>query len=354
MIDSYVFYKDKLGKEYQDVFDQIEMYVQSQNVDDDTVEEHLGELLDIFLNAEEEGRPVQEITGRNLEQFCKAFCSEFSAKNRILYIADWVKSISKVFVVISVLDIIFEVFIAEDTGRLDIWENVLDINTSAYLIGIGAACLLTVFTNLLVRHIMFKRKQISIKRLRTVSCIGVILEFLIIVYLLGVNDSEFFNCPSWVILASACIYLVLYYVLYGRRVKRQKVKFIELVQAESQRDIPEEMEKKFKKARKKNLKKGKGELSLEEFIYKEEKECSRLEKSRLFYYVLPLICTAAAFVVTLFLDGFEGGADMLIFILITLGVEYPIMLGIWRISQFGVRERRAWIKEKREEINQRR
>lgn len=55
MKDSYIFYKDKLGKEYLAVFEQVELYVLSRNVDESAIEERLGELLDIFLSTEAAG-----------------------------------------------------------------------------------------------------------------------------------------------------------------------------------------------------------------------------------------------------------------------------------------------------------
>ena len=82
MKDSYVFYKDKLNEEYRTVFDQIEMYVISQNIDENTVEDRLGELLDIFLSAGESGKDVHKITGNDLEHFCKTFCSDISCSEQ--------------------------------------------------------------------------------------------------------------------------------------------------------------------------------------------------------------------------------------------------------------------------------
>lgn len=85
MRDSYVLYKDRLNDEYRIVFDQVEMYVLSQNIEDAAIEERLGELLDIFFSAMERGKPVSEITDTRLESFCKTFCSDFGVKNRILH-----------------------------------------------------------------------------------------------------------------------------------------------------------------------------------------------------------------------------------------------------------------------------
>jgi DNA-binding ferritin-like protein (Dps family) len=69
MKDSYFFYKDKLQGEYKTAFDQVEIYVNAQNIDELTCEDRLGSLLDMLLSAQEAGRPVQKVVGSNMEQF---------------------------------------------------------------------------------------------------------------------------------------------------------------------------------------------------------------------------------------------------------------------------------------------
>lgn len=134
MKDSYIFYTDKLNREYKAAFDEVELYVQSQNIDESTLEERLGELLDIFLSAQERGRPVTQITGNSMEQFCETFCSDFSAKNRIYHIADMFASIAWVLLFVSLLDVVFPEAEAADAGGL--WYAASSVNLSGYLVGI--------------------------------------------------------------------------------------------------------------------------------------------------------------------------------------------------------------------------
>lgn len=351
MKDSYIFYTDKLDKEYLNVFEQIELYVLSQNVDDDTREERLGELLDIFLSASKAGKPVQKIVGNDLEQFCKTFCSDFGVKNRILFILDWMKSIAKVFVFISILDLVFPEPDVMPGGEASMWERFSSVNISGYLIGIFCAGMLAVVSNLVICNIMFRKKQISMKILKAASVTGAVLGFAIIYFFLSLNSVRLFECPVWLVLALSCVYLCIYYVLWGRHVKRDKVKFLDLVQEESHRGFPKEMEKKYEKARRKSLKKGRGDLSVETFLEREEKECDRTEKLRFFYYILPLIVIGSAFLTTWKMDGFDGVTDALIFLAINMVIQYSLMLGIWKIVKMGAREKREWIKKKREEIS---
>lgn len=350
MKDSYVFYTDKLGKEYLDVFEQIEMYVQSQNVDDHTKEERMGELLDIFLSAEKMGKPVHKITGNDLEQFCETFCSDFGVKNRILFVLDWMKSIAKVLVFVSVLDLLFPESAEVSGSGASAWEHFSSLNISGYFIGIFTAGVLAMILNIVLRRIMFKKKQISMKILKAASALTAVLGFVIIFYFMELNSLRLLNCPVWLVFGISVIYLCLHYLLRGRHMKREKVKFFDLVQEGSHKEFAEEMEKKYEKARKKNLKKGKGELSVGTFLEKEEKNCNRTEKMKCFYYILPLIVIGSAFLTTWKIHGFDGVTDAMIFIAVNLVIQYTLMTGIWKITWIGVKERREWIREKRDEI----
>ena len=79
-------------------------------------------------------------------------------------------------------------------------------------------------------------------------------------------------------------------------------------------------------------------------------DCDRIEKMRYLYYILPVVVCVAAVVVTYMLDGFDGKADLAVFVAVILGVEYLILLPMWRIVKFGVAQRRIWLREKREEM----
>lgn len=347
MRDSYMFYKDKLSKEYRTVFDQVEMFAMSQNVNEAMLEERLGELLDIFLAAQEAGKPILQITGNNIEKFCKTFCSDFNIKNRILHILDWFKSIAKILVFISILELIFAFFETEK-GTFDPLNCVSSLNLSGYIIGILISGIFAMIANIILRRIMFKTKRMSMILLRAVSCAVAILSFLLI-FLLWDNVAMF-NVPVWRILVLSCLYLLLYYLLYGRNIKRHKIRFSDVVRDQIRKDMSKEMSTKYEKVRKKSLKKGKGELTFEAFLDNEEKECIKFEKTKYFYYLFPLVLIIVFTLGTYFTDGFDSVWDMAIFVSILAVLEYPLMLGFWKLFHTGFEERLAWIREKRNDM----
>lgn len=352
MKDSYAFYKDKLNAEYKPVFEQVEMYILTQNIDESTTEGRLGDLLDTFLSAQDAGKPVQKIVGNNIEQFCKTFCSDFGIKNRILRILDWLKSIAWLFVVISVIDMLWLVFDVADTGEIDLWHSVSSLNISMYFTSIILFSALFTITNIVIRSVMFKKKRISMGILKAIICAEAFIGFCGIFMIITFSKVSLFDVPTWIVALISGIYLLIYYPMFGKRIKRQKIKLSDLVQDDVQTELSDFMEKRFEKAKKKNLRKGKGELTLAAYLDDEEKSCNRSERLKLFYSVLPLAVTAIAYIITYLIDGFETVTDSILFIIIILSVEYSILWGLWKIVKQGIETRRAWIHAKRNELEQ--
>ena len=350
MKDSYVFYKNKLDTEYKAVFEQVETYVLTQNIDDSTAEERLSELLDIFLSAQNARKPVQKIVGINLEVFCKTFCSDFGFKNRVFRILDWLKIIAWVLVIISAIDVLWLLLDATNNEYIDFWHLISSMNISMYFSAVIIMGALLIITNIVVRHIMFKTKQISMSVFKAINSIEAGVSCCAIFALFQSNSINLFDAPTWIVALISSIYLLIYYLLFGKRIKRQKVKFSDLVQNDVNTEFSTFMEKRFEKAKRKSLKKGKGELTLEAFLDNEEKFNRRTERQKLFYMLLPIGNTILAYITTCMTSGFETLTDSIIFVLVMLAVECPLLWGLWKIIKSGIDGRKAWINVKREEL----
>ena len=98
----------------------------------------------------------------------------------------------------------------------------------------------------------------------------------------------------------------------------------------------------FQKKNKRLLSKGKEAVSLEAFLAEEEKECEKAEKLKWFYYVAPIVITILCSIAV----PFEELIDAVLFAGILLAVEYGIMIAFWKLSLFGIREKRKWIAKK--------
>ncbi len=350
MNESYSFYTDKLKGEYRETFSRIELYVGTKYIDDLTKEEYLSDLLDIFLTAQSEGKPVQKITGSNLDRFCKTFCSGYGLKNRVLDFLDSIKSLIWVIFAFTLIDMLFLILDYTNGIQADFWHSNSSINIPVYLIGLLIAVLVGYVTNLIVRNIMFRTKHISMTVLQSIYLL-VIVVVMILTFIIMNNNDNLWNIPNWVVMLISIVYLVPYYIFNYNRLKekkRNKAVFRDMLTRESEDVL---MEKRFQAANKKNTNKGKDKLTIEEFLIKEEKECRKTEKTKWFYFLIPIPITVIFFIGTWFFGGFETMADVLIFPLLLLIIQYVLMIVLWKITKSGVEQHKSWIDMKREQLS---
>ncbi|MEE1218734.1 MAG: DUF1048 domain-containing protein [Ruminococcus sp.] len=349
MRDSYAFYTDKLTGEYRTVFDKIEMYIGTQTCDDITKEDKLSQLLDMFLSAQEEGKPVHKIVGGSVEEFCKTFCSDFGFEGTMLNILDMFKTLAWCFIVLSVFDIISMDWSTAD----DFFTTLSSVNISGYIIGFVLSSVIGRIANSIMCKAMFKLKRLSVNFLKIASLLVSVLVFVGLVWVINSSKTDFISCPMWIVLVCSIVYLVLYYLINHERLKAEKkndIRFIDMVNQDLDEDLPKLMEEKYNTLNKRSIKRGKGELTMQAFLDKEEKDCDTIQKQKWLYYLMPMAITLIGFVSTYFTSGFDTVFDAVIFIAITLAIEFPIVLGIWRISKNGAIKRKAWIKYKREQL----
>lgn len=73
VFDDYKKYVNKLGKEYEDIFKKIEIYINGTTKISETEKNNcLLQVLDTFLSAQEEGRVAEEVTGSSLRKYCES------------------------------------------------------------------------------------------------------------------------------------------------------------------------------------------------------------------------------------------------------------------------------------------
>ena len=345
MKDSYLFYKDKLQGEYKNAFEQVEMYVNSESIDELTREDRLGSLLDMLLSAQEAGRPVEKVVGRNIEEFCKMFCSDMGIKNKIWHAMDILKTIAIIELICAVLDLF-----AVDWSKTDFWSMISTANASGYVFGFAACALIGYFTNFIVRFFMFKTQKLNMNLLKCIVDFMTGVSFAAAFVLLSSDKLNFFTCPLWAVMLVCAIYLVLYFILNHKRLrekKQPKIKFFDMVSEQSRVDYDSIMEKRYNTLNKRNLKKGKNALSMREFLDKEEKNCDKSDKMGWLFYGTP-----AVLVLAFLIDkDFDSTFDMLIFIALTFALEFAIMHFFFKITKQATKEKRAWIYAKRAELD---
>lgn len=345
MKDSYVFYKDKLQGEYKDAFDQVEMYVNCENIDRITCEDRLGSLLDMLLTAQESCRPVKKVVGDSIEDFCKMFCSDMGTQNKIWRVLDTLK-------VIAVIELVFAFFdlLSADWSETDFWSVVSNVNASGYLLGFAACIFIGYITHFAVRSFMFKRKKLNMNLLKGIETCMIVVSFIVGFSILSSDKLNFFTCPVWAVMLVSAVYLIFYFIFNRKRSsenKQQKVNFHDVVSEKVNADFDTIMEKRYNAFNKRNIKKGNGELSMREFLDNEEKDCEKSDKMDWLFYVTPIVITAVSF----FGTDFDSVFDMLFYIAIMLVGQYVIMHFFFKITKNTNNEKRAWIARKRNELD---
>ena len=357
MRDSYMLYMDKLQGEYKETFQKISTYVLSQNVDTDTVETQMGELLDTFLLAQEEGRPVEKIVGNNLEAFCKTFCSQFGWKNMIINLIDKWKIFAWLFVVVGGVEILFMILDAISGLEVDFWTYESTFNITGYILGIAVTIVIDTIVNIITVKLLFKKNLHKgvMKIINAIQIATLVICFIVVFGLLQVESFNLFKVPSWSLLVVGGVYLILYYWFNKERVKerkKNKVSLFGMMKEEIEKDtdveFQKEMQKQYEKKNAQMLKKGKEAWSWKEFVTYQEKEIQKAYKLKTFYDWLPIIITFPLGVLEYLNNGF--GIDLIIYVVILFVAEFLLIKGMWNILKGALDVKSAWVEVEKKKM----
>ena len=343
MKDSYLFYKEKLTGDYKTAFDQVEIYVNTQNTDELTCEDRLGSLLDMLLSAQEAGRPVQKVIGSSIEQFCKAFCSDMGTRNRVWHFLDTLKTIAFIELMCAVIDL----WSADWTGT-DFWSLLSTTNASGLVFGFAACALIGYITNFVVQRLMFKTKKLNMNLLKCIVFFMTGVTFAAVFGILSADQLNFIPCPLWIVLLVSAVYLVVYYILNHKRsseYKQPKVKFSELVA--QQVNFDSIMETRYQTLNKRSIKKGNGQLSMAAFLDNEEKECDKSDKLGWLFYGTPFVLTVGGLLTT----KFDTLFDLVMYAVLMLSITLLFMHFSFKSTKNTTAQKRAWIIAKRKELS---
>jgi DNA-binding ferritin-like protein (Dps family) len=346
MKDSYLFYKEKLTGDYKTAFDQVEIYVNAQNIDELTCEDRLGSLLDMLLSAQEAGRPVQKVIGSSIEQFCKAFCSDMGTRNRVWHFLDTLKTIAFIELMCAVIDL----WSADWTGT-DFRSLLSTTNASGLVFGFAACALIGYITNFVVQRLMFKTKKLNMNLLKCIVFFMTGVTFAAVFGILSADQLNFFPCPLWAVMGVSAIYLVIYYIFNHKRTaenKLPKVKFSDLVAQQTTLNLDSFMEKRYQTLNKRSIKKGRGALSMRDFLDNEEKECDKSDSLGWLFYGTPIVLTGLGLLTT----EFDTTFDMVLYLVLMLGIYFLFMHFSFKSTKKTTAQKRAWIIAKRNALDQ--
>jgi DNA-binding ferritin-like protein (Dps family) len=349
MLDSYGLYINQLQGEYRKVFQTICTYVEAKRIDQDALRERMEELLDVFLSAQEAGRPVTKIVGDDTERFCKNFCESFGWKNRLLSYLDDLCSLTWVVFIWSIAAIVFEWTEPGDGGNIDWLHLTADYNIGGVLLGLVLVFFLSGIVNETVQRVMFSLKKFSMNIITGIEIALFLLSVIGLILLATTDSSVIYNPPIWICILICAGYLILYQIGNRKRIqerKKHKISFFSMVASESEKTFPEEMQKTFTKQNQKRVKQGKAPLSWEEFIEDRRANCQKLRKWKWFYFVCPLIIAILCTVV--FFINENPSSEVVVFAITVLAAEYAVFLLFWTVETSAIKTTEKWIAKQTE------
>lgn len=326
MAFEYIWLTDKLKGEYKEAFDKVEIYANVRNIDEVTQNDMLMELLDLFLTAQAEEKPVSKLVGSDLESFCNSFFSSCSMKT---YLRSLPQKIYRFCWMILVLELIFYFGSEEEISLL---HGTVDV--SGYLCGIAVGVFVGLLCNVFIRPFLFRWKWLTSGKF---SAFVLLLTFGLIVAGVILLDGYILELPLFPLLLVTGVYIIIYIVArsiwryrsYGSIRKEKSLMensgFRQVKEGikEAVEEMPEELVARFHKKNEKRQKKGKERMTPEEYMEQLHRENVRARKGDyigpaiVILFVLGLIIQTAL-TSTLF--------DTLIFIAVMIAAEIPAML----------------------------
>ena len=334
MIDSYVLYADKLKGEYAETFKEIEFYCNTAGLDDDSREERLSELLDMFLNAQESGKSVKKIVGSDIAWFCKEFCSDIDFKSRLKVLAKTIKSLVWFMFVLAGLDLITVICDIVNGYDVSLFTSS-NTDVGKYTFGLIAMEVFAFLFNMLIIMIIHRFKKVPTKKQR----IGFYIltgGLAIAGYILAMIFMPPIKFPTFVTFVLCGVYLAVYYkfIVNKDRVKVSIFDRNEQTQAEYNSTAINE----FHRENEKRIKKGKAPKTPEEFVEKYRKLVKPSKLGKLSYIAYPLITVVACLLIE-----FDTTFDMIIFAIILSVVELLFARFFYKIDTTMVANAKSFI-----------
>ncbi len=326
---SYMFSEDKLEGEYKDAFRQIELYATMQQIDSNTENEMLMEIIDILLSAQEHKKPVEKIIGNDIEQFCEDFFKEHKWYHRVRDINE------------KLYTLMWFMFVFEILNLLGTEGTIINnLNTPSdigyYFLGFAEGVIIFAVLGLILKPLIFKFKWLSMGKVFIIDLVVTLLAVFGILFLIG--GADLFVVPAWASILIPFAYIVVYIIC--RAIKRYRHHgtifkeklpgekgFWGMVKEQAFNDhLAGEYKKRYDKINQKRSKKNKPSMTGEEFTEKIRRE-HKLSKATGKPVVALLIIMLIVIIVMVMID--DGIANGLFCMVVLAIAELPAMFIFW-------------------------
>lgn len=263
----------QLEGEYLDTYERAELYANLRNINSRVSEEMLGDLYDLLVSAQKDGRQIEGIIGSDLELFCKDYFSEYDIKTRL---AELPRTFFKCFLFVFIFEIVIMII-----DRTSIYDA--RINWFPYITGISAGSITQLFVWAVVKPLLFRFRRVRSIIYDIIILFVFVGSIILTGYLANVIELDM---PAFPAIICAGVYIVIFIFVssivnmkkYGR-LKRPKSIYKrplfpnkEQFNADLYAEFKKQMLKKYNRKNKKHIKAGKGKLGTEAFISMIKKE----------------------------------------------------------------------------------
>lgn len=345
---SYVLYKDKLKDTYAKAFDYVETYASALGVPEQDLEEMLNNLLDTLYEAQENGKPVEKIVGKDLETFCREYFQNYT------YWGNFFKNLAPMFYRFAVIVFLFSL--------IDIIypeENTTLLHAATDLGGFVCGAVCGIIAGIMIAsvgRVLLSRSKRFTNTMYTWMTVIIVVAAIIVSVILC--QDVYITVPLLPVLLVSAGYIILYklaewvkrYRKYGTIKKSAENRYSlkdtmkEVWNDENkdmQFDVLKEMIKTYRKKNERLTKRGKNAITAEEYTEQVRKDI-KFEKYNLGYFVfLAVICVSVAILLT----EFEGMIDFIVFLVIMAGVEGVILRFFYKSTKTGFDIKKALLNE---------
>lgn len=321
-----------LRGEYRETFEQIALYGDMSELNEQFVEDRVLNIYDLLMEAQKDERPVEKIVGTDLKQFCEEY---FSPDEKGFWTKEVFKRIFRVSVIMLVLVFIDCIIYYTKEGAFSLQR--VSMTAKPFVVGTIVAAVLMFFGKFVREKLMFGNSKVK-------PILYYIIAFLIFALGIGFGtvaldrlDLEISVLPVMGICGGYClIYLIA--VCSGRYRKHGSLKDPDKPSREEkaekkaiQKEISmrsemisnaREMEKRYRKLRAKNEKKGKPEYTMVDFAKLIKKE-TNLKLYKPVFVAVPSIATVRLFVSV-------GSSENMKLAVLVAGVFAVVMYFMWR------------------------
>ena len=331
--------EEKFTGEYKRAFAKISMYGTMTAIDSDKYEDRVMNIYDILLSAQEDGKPVEKIIGRDIEGFCRTYYANHSGAEWIGHIFKRAFRLMLILAVYSLLELVLT--LAEDANNAGFMG--IEVNAAPFLIGVLVGFVVIGIDNVAKHRLLLKTDKIK----NGVFAVGTLIVFAICVavgiVLFGNLDAKM---PLWLMLAISGGYSVLYLLIAGivRFVKNGTLKNIDKMGRQELKEFNKEltleydiktsaegMAEQFDKMKKKYAKKGKPEPEYADFVKKMRNDHKSTKYIELLFIVFIVVVSVVNVAINM------GSEEMLVAV-ISAVIVATVTLAIFLIAMKAIGE----------------